>query len=585
GIDAEDAVFYTAGGSVLSRAVLADNFTISSQIKSDAIDVTGLGLVRMDANDLYVSLLSFASPLSTISGALERAVAASRTGDTIHVEDGVPTVLTAEITKSIAFSGNFLITSSSIPTGSSATPVLSSFVSRLSAGSTISVNATDMTTAQLAAVAAAMPGNVSNLVITSADAAADITSLLAQAVVGAEYPRVEMSGMSREQTAAVNGSLNKVAVVNGSQVRVTRGASVVHYDLYVDQAAVAAQDDDVMNVDAGSYAMVQKIEVDGWSLVGAGSALVTIDMSAAPMNTAQGSREQGILLSGDGASVSGFTLTSPARTASTGSAYGIKANPGATDVSITNVVVANVALSAVDLNGAAGGTIDGLTVNGVAGGYGLSISGAASDISVSNLTVANAAWGEVAAYPYLGGVPSNIQFGSNPNINAITVQPYTSSLAASVPAGNAYHNASAGIKVPAEFNRQIGLPPANGSVTNLVVRQGSLAAIQGYLVAAGVPMQFQTVTNILGPAERVSSTGVAIAGVSVLNDAFAATLAEGDVVQMNVATTGGTVALASAHPGNTIVGTFTLTSTSFPNSTVLDSILAASGTASRTVVM
>ena len=42
----------------------------------------------------------------------------------------------------------------------------------------------------------------------------------------------------------------------------------------LDQAAVAAQDDDVMAVDAGSYAMVQKIEVDGWSLVGAGTALV-----------------------------------------------------------------------------------------------------------------------------------------------------------------------------------------------------------------------------------------------------------------------------------------------------------------------
>ncbi|MFM7050573.1 MAG: beta strand repeat-containing protein, partial [Planctomycetota bacterium] len=583
GVDAEDAVFYTAGGSVLNRSVLADNYTISSQIKADAIDIAGLGLVRTDANDLYVSLLSFASPYTTLSGALERAITASRTGDTINVENGVPVVLTAPITKSILFAGNFLITSSSIPTGSSATAVLSSFVSRVAAGSTIAVNATGMTTDQLAAVAAAMPGNVDNLVITAADAPADITALLAQAVVGAEYPRVEMAGMSRAQTAAVNGSLNKVAVVNGSKVRVARGASTVHYDLYVDPAAAAAQADDVMTVDAGSYALLQKIEVDGWSLVGAGSALVTIDMSAAPMNTAQGSREQGILLSGDGASVSGFTLTSPTRTASTGSAYGIKS--GGTNIAISNVAVNNVALSAVDLNGAVGGTIDGLSVNGVSGGFGLAISGATSDITVSNITVLNAAWGEVAAFPYLAGVPSDIEFTTGLNINAITIQPATSSLSATVPAGNAYHSASAGVKVPAAFNRQIGLPTNGVSVTRLVTRQGSVAGLQAYMVTLGVPLAAQTVTNILGPAEQVRG-GVALAGVSVLDDAFAASLAAGDVVQMNLATTGGTIALTTAFPAtSSIVGTFTLTSTSYPNATTLDAILAASGTASRTVVM
>ena len=63
---------------------------------------------------------------------------------------------------------------------------------------------------------------------------------------------------------------------------------------------------------------------------------------------------------------------------------------------------------------------------------------------------------------------------------AITVQPASSSLAASVPAGNAYHNASAGISVPAEFNRQIGLPalpPNPDTVTNFVVRQGAVDSI------------------------------------------------------------------------------------------------------------
>ena len=64
---------------------------------------------------------------------------------------------------------------------------------------------------------------------------------------------------SRAQTAAVNGSLNKVATVNNSKVRVTRAASVINYNLYVDDACAVANAGDTVNVDAGSYALLSKI--------------------------------------------------------------------------------------------------------------------------------------------------------------------------------------------------------------------------------------------------------------------------------------------------------------------------------------
>ncbi|NDG64249.1 MAG: hypothetical protein EBY29_12420, partial [Planctomycetes bacterium] len=145
GVDATGVTFYTSGGSQLDRAVLANNYTIATQV-GDIVDAAGLGLARFTAGKIYVSAASAA-------GAFERAIGASSTSDVIYVQDGAATVLTAVITKTITFSGNFNITSSNIPTDSTATAVLSSFTSR-KGSSVLSVNVTGMNANQVAAVAA-----------------------------------------------------------------------------------------------------------------------------------------------------------------------------------------------------------------------------------------------------------------------------------------------------------------------------------------------------------------------------------------------------------------------------------------------
>ncbi|MFZ9916147.1 MAG: hypothetical protein ACO3IB_12555, partial [Phycisphaerales bacterium] len=363
-----------------------------------------------------------------------------------------------------------------------------------------------------------------------------------------------------------------------------RGGSVINYNLFVDDACAVANAGDTVNVDAGPYALISKIEVDGYALVGAGLASVTIDMSAAPMNTTLGAREQGILLTGDGASVSGFTLTSPTRTAGTGSAYGIKAG-NATNIAISNVKVTNVALSAVDLNGTVGATVSGLQVDGVSGGWGIALSGSASDIAVSDLTVANAAWGDAMVQNYAGSVPTGVTFSGTLAIGGIGLQ--GGGVACSFSTGSssdAYYNASANVFVPAAFNRTVSYG-AGVTATSVVVRQGNLAALQAYLASLGVPTGAQTVANILGPVETVRG-GFAVSGKSVLNGAVVAALASGDVVQTNAATTGGTVAMGETDfpATSTIVGTFSLTNTSFDTTSVFNSLVDVSSSASRTVV-
>ena len=153
GADATSATFEDlTSGAVLSPAVLADDFVIEDQIVHK-IDLDALGLVRWNAGHLYVSLLSFAPPYTT-TPSVERAISASTTGDVIHVQDGVPLVLTAVITADVTFDGNFVITSSSLPTGPTATAVLTSFLNRLAPGATAIVDLDGMTPDQIAAVSA-----------------------------------------------------------------------------------------------------------------------------------------------------------------------------------------------------------------------------------------------------------------------------------------------------------------------------------------------------------------------------------------------------------------------------------------------
>ncbi|MFN7472035.1 MAG: NosD domain-containing protein, partial [Roseiflexaceae bacterium] len=76
--DATAAQFVTSAGAVLDRTVRADLFTMANQV-GDAVDVTGLGLVRLVPNNIYVT---------TTSGSLQRGVDAATAGDTVNVAAG-----------------------------------------------------------------------------------------------------------------------------------------------------------------------------------------------------------------------------------------------------------------------------------------------------------------------------------------------------------------------------------------------------------------------------------------------------------------------------------------------------------------
>lgn len=205
GVNAESASYYTAGGSLLDRAVLADNFQISNQ-SVDVIDTAGLGLVRFAANKIYVSAASAA-------GAFDRAIAASVDGDTLYIQDGTAFVLTTEITKSILFSGNFAITAANIPTGASATAVLSSFIAHGAVGSVYSAVTTGMSADQLNAIAsnyAAFNGGVTgDITLTASQSAAQITAILGGAADGSIY--AVATGMGDAQLNAIAGNAGKIA--------------------------------------------------------------------------------------------------------------------------------------------------------------------------------------------------------------------------------------------------------------------------------------------------------------------------------------------------------------------------------------
>jgi hypothetical protein len=95
GIDATTAQFVTGTGIVLDRTLRADNFTIANQIY-DAVDFTGLGLVRTVPNNIFVT---------TLSGSIQRGVDAATVGDIVNVGAGTY-VGTVAIGKSINLVGD-----------------------------------------------------------------------------------------------------------------------------------------------------------------------------------------------------------------------------------------------------------------------------------------------------------------------------------------------------------------------------------------------------------------------------------------------------------------------------------------------
>ena len=64
---------------------LAELYGVEDQI-TDAIDASGLGLVRVRDGNLYVTPSSYVSPATDATGAVARAAAAASLGDTINVD-------------------------------------------------------------------------------------------------------------------------------------------------------------------------------------------------------------------------------------------------------------------------------------------------------------------------------------------------------------------------------------------------------------------------------------------------------------------------------------------------------------------
>ncbi|MGA1224227.1 MAG: beta strand repeat-containing protein [Phycisphaerales bacterium] len=211
-IDARDVTFYGSGGAI-DKTVLANLYRIEDAIRHQ-VDTGVPGLVRVNDASVYVSVNS---------GTIENAVAAASADDVIYVEAGVPVVLTQEITKSVSFAGDFVILSTSFPDDATGQTILESFLSRGAAGqSTFSAVTTGMTADQLNAIGSLSTyfngGVTGDLTLTSAQSAAQITSLLAGAADGAVY--AVATGMGDDQLNAVAANAVKIAAdgISGTMI-------------------------------------------------------------------------------------------------------------------------------------------------------------------------------------------------------------------------------------------------------------------------------------------------------------------------------------------------------------------------------
>ena len=250
GVDAISARFHRLSGSQLDRAVLADNFIIADQI-GDAIDASGIGLVRFAADKLYVTT-------ATPAGALGRAIAASRTGDTIVLQSGVAVVLGAVITNDILFSGDFTINAASFPTGASANAVLESFLARAAAGATFAAVTTGMNATQLAAIGAhyaAFAGGVTGtLALSSAQTPTQIAALLAGSADGSAT--ADATGMTHDQIGALSDHLAKLAADGITGTILVSGRVSDLAGLVAKTAASATLEADAATMSATSIAIV-----------------------------------------------------------------------------------------------------------------------------------------------------------------------------------------------------------------------------------------------------------------------------------------------------------------------------------------
>jgi uncharacterized delta-60 repeat protein len=103
-----DATSATFNGSSVSTT--AQGYAVEDKI-TDAIDVIGLGFVRVKANNVFVTPNSFVSPAASLdTGAISRAVAAASDGDTVHVEAGTYHETQVVINKGVDLQGDLAAT-------------------------------------------------------------------------------------------------------------------------------------------------------------------------------------------------------------------------------------------------------------------------------------------------------------------------------------------------------------------------------------------------------------------------------------------------------------------------------------------
>jgi hypothetical protein len=162
------------------------------------------------------------------------------------------------------------------------------------------------------------------------------------------------------------------------------------------QAAInAAGSGDTIQVEAGAYVQQGTLNVDkDITLLGASEAGVIIDFT--------GVDGYGILLTGDGATLSNFTVLGPAAGTPSGN-YGIKAQPGTGQTSLSGITIDHVTVqgslrSEIDLNGVHNSILSNITANGQnTAGVGIALTDS-TGITLQNIATSGNNWGSIALY-------------------------------------------------------------------------------------------------------------------------------------------------------------------------------------------
>ena len=95
-IDATGEIFgatYNAGTGAFTGGILASTGTLSQQYAFankiiDGVDASGMGLVRTEANNVYVTPNSYSGDVGTYSPSIQRAINVASPGDTVNVAAG-----------------------------------------------------------------------------------------------------------------------------------------------------------------------------------------------------------------------------------------------------------------------------------------------------------------------------------------------------------------------------------------------------------------------------------------------------------------------------------------------------------------